>query len=284
METVFAYYSYSVGILFREGLEALLVVIALAAGTRSLGRDGREREIYLGALIAVFASILLAWAINHAISDDTSDALEGLFQMLAAGTLFYVSSWLTARSQSQHWMSFIKSRVKRAEKSRLPAFALGLTAFLAVMREGGETIVFFQALTAGAGATVEKQAVMAGILTAAAALIVVFFLLRKAADWIPFGTFFSVTSVLLYGLAIVFVGQGIASWQEARVIGATFVDYVPTIPMLGVFPTVQSITAQLMLLVLATAAILVPREWARRVEAEEQAPQSLGASSNPGGR
>lgn len=271
--TVLAYFCYSAGILFREGLEALLVVVALAAGTREPGRRDRAREIYGGAFFAVLVSIVLAWGVNHLISDDASDTMEGLFQVFAAATLFYVSSWLTSKSQADKWISFINTQVEGARESALPGLALGLTAFLAVIREGAETIVFFQALTAGATETAERHAVAAGIVVAAGGLAITLLMLNRAAERIPFAKFFYATSILLYGLAVVFIGQGIASFQEAEVIRATFVDYVPTIPMLGLYPTVQSIGAQLALILFATGAVLIPRGSVRRVRAAEVSPR-----------
>jgi high-affinity iron transporter len=274
-QTVIPYFLYSSGILFREGLEAMLVIVALVAGTRAAARDGRAhaREIYLGALLAIVASVMLAFAINRIITDDASDTLEGIFQLFAAATLFYVSSWLTSKSQSDRWMHFINAKVESAEKSRLPAFALGLTAFLAVLREGGETIVFFQALTAGATETAEKHAVIAGIVAASVALIVAFLILKRAVYRIPLGAFFKVTSVLLYAMAVVFVGQGIASLQEADRIGATFIGHVPTIPTLGIAPTVQSLGAQAALILIAAASFLIPRATPTIKAPESSRPQ-----------
>jgi high-affinity iron transporter len=256
--TVLPYFLYSSGILFREGLEALLVIIALVAGTRETGQTARVRDIYVGAAIAVGASAGLAWAVNHFIADNTSDTLEGIFQMLAAATLFYVSSWMTSKSQAKQWNSFIRSQVEAAKSSRGPSIALGLTAFLAVMREGAETIVFFQALVSGATERIERHAIALGVAAGAIALALTFTVLRKLVYRIPVGAFFAVTSVLLYGLAVVFAGQGISSFQESGVINATFISYVPTIPMLGLFPTIQTLTAQGLLLVLAALAILRP--------------------------
>ncbi len=268
--TAVPYFLYSAGILFREGLEALLVVVALVAGTREAKQEGRAKDIYAGALVAVVASIALAWGVNHLISDDASDTLEGIFQVLAAATLFYVSSWLTSKSQAQMWKSFIDDQVRGASESAVPGLALGLTAFLAVIREGAETIVFFQALTVGATEAVERHAVMAGIAVAAIGLAITFIVLNRAAHRIPFGKFFFATSILLYGLAVVFIGQGIASFQESNWIGATFVDYVPTIPMLGLYPTVQSLAAQLALIAFAAASMIIPRGSAR---AAKRAPE-----------
>ena len=271
-QTAVAYFFYSLGILFREGMEAMLVVIALAAATRGAGRIGRSRDIYAGAVAAIAASVVLAWVVNHIITDDASDTLEGVFQLFAAATLFYVSSWMTSKGQSDRWMKFISHKLESAERSTIPGIALGLTAFLAVMREGAETIVFFQALTNGATEAAERHAVSAGIAVAAVALAASFVVIRRAADRIPMRMFFHATSIMLYALAIVFVGQGVASLQEASIVSATFVNYAPTIPMLGIFPTIQSLGAQAVLLMFAAAAVLVPRNAAtRQVRVAERA-------------
>jgi high-affinity iron transporter len=256
--TALPYFLYSSGILFREGLEALLVIIALVAGMRQANQAHRIREIYLGAGAAVVSSLALAWAVQHLLGDNTSDTLEGIFQLLAAATLFYVSSWITAKGQAQRWRGFIAAQVDVARRSKGPAIALFLTAFLAVLREGAETVVFFQALTAGATEAIERHAIMLGLCAGAAALAFTFVILRKLAHMIPIGPIFSVTSVLLYALAVIFAGQGIASFQESGVMGATFVSGLPTAPMLGFFPTVQTLSAQALLLVLALAALARP--------------------------
>ena len=71
--------------------------------------------------------------------------------------MFYVSSWLTAKTQADRWREFLFSNLKEAGRRAMP-FAMGVTAFLAVLREGAETIVFFQALLAGASKGVEHHA------------------------------------------------------------------------------------------------------------------------------
>jgi high-affinity iron transporter len=277
--TVVPYFLYSSGILLREGLEALLVIIALVAGTREAGQEARVRDIYAGGLIAVGVSIGLAWAVNHLIGDNTSDTLEGIFQLTAAATLFYVSSWITAKNQAQRWNSFIKAQVDAARRSKGPSIVLGLTAFLAVMREGAETIVFFQALVAGATERAERHAVFLGVIVGAIGLAGIFVCLRSLVSRIPIGAFFSATSVLLYALAVIFVGQGIASFQESGVISTTFINHLPTLPIFGFFPTVQTIVAQAVLILLAVAAAFVPK--ARRPLASSAPVQSGGQRPHP---
>lgn len=279
MPTVLPYFLYSLGILVREGSEALLVVIALLAAVREAGQEKRARDIYAGCLIAIALSLALAWAVNHMIADETSDTLEGIFQLLAAATLFYVSSWLTARSQSDRWRSFLNSKIEASRRSSGPSIALGLTAFLAVMREGAETIVFFQALLGGATEAVERHAVTAGLIAGGVLLGILFAVLRKATSRIPLGSFFTATSVLLYALAVIFVGQGIASFQESGLMHATFIDHLPTVQVLGIFPTLQTIAAQAAMLALAALALLVPARNRKRRRGEESAAsdRKLGA-------
>jgi high-affinity iron transporter len=251
------YFLYAFGILLREGLEAMLVVVALAAGVKQMGQGRRVREIYTGALLAIVASILLAWGADRLISDNANDAMEGVFQLVAAGTLFYVSSWLTAKTQADRWRDFLFSNLKETGRHALP-FAMGVTAFLAVLREGAETIVFFQALLAGASKGLEDQAIWAGMGLAAVVLLIGFFTMEQFLVRIPLRPFFRATSVLLYALGIVFIGQGIASLQEASVIKAAFVPYVPTIPALGIFPTIQTLGAQTVLFLFSAGAFLAP--------------------------
>lgn len=256
--TIVPYFLYSSGILFREGLEALLVVIALLAAVRQAGQQNHARDVYAGALFALACSLVLAWAVQHVLGDNTSDTLEGIFQLFAAGTLFYVSSWITSKSQAKQWKNFLGAQIQAARRSTGPSLALALTAFLAVMREGAETIVFFQALMAGATETAERHAIFVGVIAGSTALAIAFFGLRKMTSMIPIGPVFRVTSILLYALAVIFAGQGIASFQESDVVGATFVSHVPVIPILGIYPTVQTLAAQGILLLLAMTALILP--------------------------
>jgi len=266
--TALPYFLYSSGILFREGLEAMLVIIALVAGVRQAGQLARIRDIYIGAAAALLASLMLAWAVQHLLADNTSDTLEGVFQLFAAATLVYVSSWMTGKTQAHRWKGFIDAKVEAASRSRGPSIALALTAFLAVMREGAETIVFFQALLAGATESVERHAVMIGVIAGAIALTLTFVALRKLTYMIPIGAVFSVTSILLYAMAVIFAGQGIASFQESGVVNATFISGIPTVAMLGLYPTVQTLAAQAALILLALGALFRPT--LRRVDGAAQ--------------
>ncbi len=278
-QTPVPYFFYALGILLREGTEAMLVVVALAAGVKQMGQGRRVREIYAGAALAVVASVMMAFGVQALISDDASDTMEGVFQLVAAGTLFYVSSWLTAKTQASRWHDFLFASLEQSKRRALP-FAMGITAFMAVLREGAETIVFFQALLGGAARGAEQHAIWTGMAAAGVLLLIGFVTLEQFLVRIPLGSFFRATSVLLYGLAIIFVGQGIASLQEASVVHASFVPYVPTIKALGVFPTVQSLGAQWVLFVFSAGALVFPA-WQEGLAGRSR---NLAAAVNKGQR
>jgi high-affinity iron transporter len=261
-QTAIAYFSSSMGSLFREGTEVMLVIVALASATGEPGRRSHARDVYAGAAAAIAGSIVLAVAVNYLISDNTSDTIEGVFQLLAAAMLFYVSSRLTAKIQSERWSGLIGGMLPSAERGAIPALAIGLTAFVAVMRRA-DTIVSLQALWAGAAAGAERHAVAAGIASAAIALAGLLAIIEWSARKIALATVFKTTTVMLSAMAVIFIGQGIASLQEADWVAATFVDYVPTLPALGIFPTVQTLGAQAILLI-AAVALFVPRYGAIR--------------------
>ena len=98
------------------------------------------------------------------------------------------------------------------------ALALASVAFLAVYREGVETILFYKALLASGGAG-DAGAVIAGVALGAVVLVLLYVLLMRLGVRIPMKAFFAVTGALLYYMAFVFAGKGVAELQESRVVG-----------------------------------------------------------------
>jgi high-affinity iron transporter len=128
---------------------------------------------------------------------------------------------------------------------------------------------------AGATETAERHAICIGVVAGTVALALAFVGLRKVTFMVPIGPVFTATSVLLYVLAVIFAGQGVASFQESGVIGATFVGHVPTLPMLGLYPTIQTLIAQGILLVLAMAALVLPMTKKIRLPARTESPYDI---------
>ncbi|MCW8903496.1 FTR1 family iron permease, partial [Sedimenticola sp.] len=134
-------------ILLREGFEAMLVITALVAYLRRQGAADQVRVVYHGTAWALLASLVTAWLFGVVlqISGAGREALEGVTMLLAAAVLFYVSYWLISKSEAARWQAFIHAQINSA-LSKGSTFALGLAAFLAVYREGAETVLFYQAL------------------------------------------------------------------------------------------------------------------------------------------
>jgi high-affinity iron transporter len=181
------------------------------------------------------------------ISGQNRELTEGITALVAAAMLLYVGYWLHGKSQAQAWSSFLRESVGQAlEKKTL--WAMVGVSFLAVYREIFEVVLFYEALWVQAGPA-GQSAIWAGIGTAALVLAASGWGIFKYSVRLPLGPFFSVMSVLLALMAVVFAGQGIAALQEAGVISATHVPFF-TLHVLGIHPTLESLGAQLLAAVL----------------------------------
>ena len=253
-------FTQSFVLLLREGFEAILIVAALMTFLTRAGATARRRDVAKGAWAAVAASLVTAAAIEmlFEVTPGQREALEGVTMLLATGVLFYVSYWLLSKIEVAKWNAFVKGRMEDA-LSAGSSFALASVAFLAVYREGFETILFYKALLTSAGAAQGggggASAVAAGIAAGAVGLLVVYLAINRFGVRIPLRPFFAVTSAMLYYMAFVFAGKGIADLQEAGLVRTTVLDWAPRIPVLGIYPTAESLALQGVLVALLLFAI-----------------------------
>jgi high-affinity iron transporter len=246
----------SLGILVREGLEAILVIGALMAFLVKSGNGNRRRDIHIGVGAAVVMSLLTAVALEtiFVLSPTHQEGLEGAVMILAALTLFYVSYWLLSKVEVAKWNRFVKNKVEQALTGG-SALALASVAFLAVYREGFETVLFYKALAVSGGAGAWMPVTL-GILAGGVILTVVYVAINRFGVRLPLKPLFGVTGGLLYYVAFVFAGKGIAELQEAGVVPLTPISWGPRVPAMGIYPTVESLTAQGILAALAIAALV----------------------------
>lgn len=228
-------------ILVREGLEALLVVVALLAFLRKADRHDAAHYVHAGWVLALLAGAA-TWAVASyaiSISGASRELTEGLSSLFAAAVLLAVGLWMHQKSIGGRWQSYLKAKMATALDRRSAWFVFGLT-FISVYREVFETILFYTALwNEGQG-----QWLLAGIGVGAIILGFIAWLLLRTSQRLPLGLFFSVSSLVIALLAIVLTGKGIAALQEAGWAGVT-VAPVPSIDVLGIYPTWQSLLAQL---------------------------------------
>jgi high-affinity iron transporter len=244
-------------LLLREGFEAILIVAALMAFLAKAGAVERRRHVAQGAWAAVGASVLTAVVVEllFEITPGQREALEGVTMLLATAVLFYVSYWLLSKIEVAKWNAFVKGRMEDA-LSTGSGVALASVAFLAVYREGFETILFYKALLTSAGTQGGGAAVAAGVLLGGLALVIVYVAISRFGMKVPLKPFFAVTSAMLYYMAFVFAGKGIADLQESGILRTSVVEWAPRIPVLGIYPTVQSLVLQSLLIVLLIVAVV----------------------------
>lgn len=264
-ESPYAIFFNSFIIILREGFEAILVISALTAYLSKTGHERKVKTVYQGAVLALVASILTAFLIQTVIkiSGAGKEAIEGITMLFATAVLFYVSYWLISKMEAARWQQYIKSKVE-SSLSRGKIIALGFAAFLAVYREGAETILFYQALYSSSdGSGVVTLGLAAGSLPLAG----LFILMKYGSVRIPVTPFFAVTSALLYYLAFTFAGKGVLELQEAEWISSAKIEGFPTIGLLGIYPTWEGILLQAILamaLVTAIAYTFVFRPYRER--------------------
>lgn len=241
-------------ILLREGFEAMLVVTALVAYLRRSGQGDKVRVIGHGIGWAVLASLLAAWGLTRLnFSGKGQEVMEGAVMLVAAAVLFHVSFWLLSKRETAAWQAYVKAQVDAAAQGGR-MWALGAAAFLAVFREGAETVLFYKALALSAPG--QMPAVLGGIAAASLALGVLYWAMRTLSFRLPIGLFFSATAALLFVLAVSFAGKGVLELQEGRLLSITPLDVVPRIEWLGLFPTAEGLGAQLLLVIPMLAALV----------------------------
>src|SRR5688572_3022342 len=248
--------------MLREGLEAILIIGAVLAFLTKTGATRRRRDVHVGVGAALLASLLTAVALETVfqLSGAQQEALEGLTMIVAAAMLFYVSYWLLSKIEVARWNKFVKSQVQDAVTGG-SALALASVAFLAVYREGFETVFFYKALFLSGGPG-SVGPIVAGLLVAAAILAVVYIAIERYGVRLPLKPFFAVTSIFLYYMAFVFAGKGIAELQAGGYVSVT--PFTPEIrfPALGIYSTWETLGVQSLLVVAFLGATL----WAFVIE------------------
>lgn len=251
----------SLTILLREGLEALLVVVAMIAFLKKA--DRRDMAVYVHAgWIAALAAGGATWAVATylvSVSGVSRELTEGFSSLFAAVVLLGVGMCMHQKSVAGRWQIYLKEKLSSALNKRTAWFLFSL-AFVAVYREVFETVLFYTALwTEGNG-----WPLLAGLGAGVALLALIAVVLLRTSARLPIGQFFAASSVLVAVLATILAGKGIAGLQEAGLWHASPIA-IPRIDLLGIYPSWQTVLAQLAVLLMAVVAFGVNVRSARRV-------------------
>jgi high-affinity iron transporter len=247
-------------ILVREGLEALLIVIAMVAFLRKAQRQDVLRYVHAGWVGALLAGVA-TWGVATyavAISGAQREVIEGLSALLAAVVLVCVGLWLHQKSFAGRWQQYLKEKLSHALTQQSAWVLFGLS-FIAVYREVFETILFYTAMWNEQG---DNHAVVGGFLTGSLILAGVTIAILRFSRRLPIGQFFSLSSLLMAVLAVVLTGKGVAALQEAGWITVAPIA-MPRLDWLGIYPSWQTMIAQ----AAALLVLVVGYRWNRRAAA-----------------
>lgn len=248
-------------IIVREGLEAVLLIAALLAYLGAIGAQAKHRhQIYAGVAAGVLGSIG-TWFVAVTllpISGANRELLEGITALLAVVVLLYVANWLFQKTYIHDWKDYLRTRVGGALSSG-STFAMAALAFAAVYREGFETVLFYQALSFDAGVA----PILGGFIPGMLLIIVIGLGIIRAGMKLPLKKVFTWTNAVLMYLAFVFIGKGLYNLQEAGLFSVhplPLPDHPALRQLLGFYPVIETLAAQLAFLLLLTATYM----WYRR--------------------
>lgn len=243
-------------ILLREGLEAVLVVVALAAFLRRSGQDHAMPYLHAGWIAALLLGAVTWYVATRVIASSgaSRELTEGVAGLVAAAMLVYVGYWLHDKSHAQAWQGFVMSGTKSIGTGA--AWGLALMAFIAVYREVFETVLFYETLWAQAPEG--GAAIVGGLAAGLAALGALTWAMLRFSVRLPLGLFFGASGILMLVLAVVLAGNGISALQEAGVVPITPVAFI-TVGWLGIHPNLQALGAQALLAAVTVALLLSSR-------------------------
>ena len=264
-------------VLLREGLEAILVVAAIIAYLVKSGHKDKVRHIYWGIAAGLVASGLVALLFTLLFNGNgpQQEILEGVVALVAMLMLLYTSNWMLSKSSVESWNHYIRSRTVAAI-SKGSVISLALLSFLAVFREGAETVMFYQAIFAMAPGG--SREIWAGFAAAAVVLVIVFVLIRFTSVKIPIRPFFIITSLLMAVMVVIFAGGGVHALIEGDLVPATYLPGVPTSDWIGLYPYTQTIGAQILAALVVVVLAIVST---RRLHKQEQSRSNQDSDGSP---
>lgn len=237
-------------ILLREGLEAILIVVAMIAFLNKAGRRDVMGYVHAGWIVALVAGaatwVAATWLIT--ISGASRELTEGFGGIFAAVVLMWVGIWMHGKSNAESWQLYIKEKLGDA-LGRQSAWFLFILTFVVVYREVFETILFYAAIWSQG----QAGAVASGALAAVAILAIVAFAMLKFSRSLPIGRFFAYSSILMAMLAVVLAGKGAAALQEAGYLPVTLWPGLFRNGFLGLYPTRETMLVQLAVIALLAA-------------------------------
>lgn len=240
---------------FREGLEALLIIATLLTFTKRTNSRSASRWVVGGTVAGLLTSlglgIIVAFWLSTVAFGNNNNLINGWAGVIASVMMLYVSYWLHRNSDIKKWNSYLETKSEQAISSgKMISFAF--LAFLAILREGLETVVFL----IGMAGRMSLQELVIGIFAGLGVLLLIAFFILKFSNYLPMKPFFMASSAVVFYLCFKFMGSGIHSLQLAGQIPSVVEDYLPSVPALSIYPSWYSFLPQLLLVIFGLSMII----------------------------
>ncbi|GGF44602.1 FTR1 family protein [Echinicola marina] len=253
-------FALSASIMLREGLEAFLILALILALIRSSELKKAALWVHGGWITAVLFGVggwfLSDWVIG--ISGKNREVMEGMISLVAVIVLAFVGFWLHDHSHAKKWKMFIEEKIGKQLKAD-KMLGIAFFSFMVVFREAFESILFLQAISLETQ-SVNQSSIGLGVLAAFALIALFAILFVRYSKKIPVRQLFRYSAWVITLLALILIGKGIHSLQEAGWISITGLPVSVNVDWLGVFPTLETFVSQIVLLV----AMLVMYYWSNR--------------------
>lgn len=260
-------FSSSFAIVFREGLESVLILGAILTYLEASRNNQFKKYVYYG-IVTAFAATAVTWIIASyiiEISGANRELIEAIAALSATAVLFYVSFWVLNKIEHKKWMEFVKAKVWQATTTG-SVMVFVMLSFFTVYREGFETVLFYQAMS-GFAKYMEIY-VGLGFVIGLISLLGLYYVMRKLGKRLPLRALFGLTMGVGAYLSIAFLGNAVRELQILDIVPYT--GLIGTIPrldinlamMTGIYPTLETIVAQVILLgvyLVASTYILIMR-------------------------
>ena len=259
-ETQWSLLFYSLMIIVREGLEALLIVAAIVAYMVKNNHQDKLPLIRQSVIVALVASVVTAVIFQMLFTNSgaSRELLEGFTMLIAVVMLFSMSYWLLSKVEARSWKAWLEGKLSHS-LTRGSLVGLWLTSFLAVYREGAETVLFYLALIGDAKDLAGHMAIGAGFAIGCVVLLLAWLVMRYSVVRLPLKPFFMFTGSFMYLMAFVFAGKGVLELVEGKLFQPTLINGVPEISWLGIYPYVETLLPQAVLVLAALVALWVMR-------------------------
>ena len=264
-QTAWSIFLYSLLIILREGLEALLIVAAIVAYLVKNNHQDKLPVIRQSVYVALLGSLITAVIFQLIFSNSgaSRELLEGFTMMIAVVMLFMMSYWLLSKVEAQNWKRYLEGKLSTALTTG-SLVGLWLTSFLAVYREGAETVLFYYALAGDAQSAVDYFYLFGGFFLGVIILAVCYVLMRYTVVKLPLKPFFMFTGSFMYLMAFVFAGKSVLELIEGKLFEPTLVSGITEISWLGIYPYVETLVPQAVLLVAAVFAFIYMKYQSRK--------------------